>query len=600
MASETSPLIPKLPKVIIKLDRTNYLLWKSQLLPIFYGSDTIGMIDGTISAPSETIVVDSKTICNPAYSKWKKNDQLLLSWLHTTMTPAVFAQVINYKTAHSTWEALSRAYTSQTNARYYQIKHDLSTIRKGSSSITEYMDRIRLLSDELSLIQQPMSDREIIGCVLDGLDLDYDVVVNTVHTMSTPPSFEELYSMLLNREKRLEVYHNPSSTQSTAALFTTSNRAANRGNGRDNGRGRGNFRGRGNGRGNGRRNSHSYNQSPKTSQDSLIKCQICNKPGHGALTCRHRANYSYQPDDVPTAFSAMSLQSSYDPTWFPDTGATHHMTADDSAFINRQDYHGPDQVTVANGKTLPISSTGPLKSSNSDMSWLKPAEPNHASSSSSLLLPNFTSTKKANTTPEIAPQPITIESQASPQINQNPTLPTVPICTQSSPNPTITNTSSQPLDNSAPPQPIIPLTDTQLVHPMVTRSRDGTRKPLVPYTGLSTRHPLPTCLHTVIQNLDVEPTCYTEASKFPHWQTAMLDEFNALLKQRTWSLVPASKATNLISSLYSHLGIQLLRAAPHNFPIGVSNHNSYTSPLIISRKLGFYQAVLNFFDCHSD
>ena len=191
-------------------------------------------------------------------------------------------------------------------------------------------------------------------------------------------------------------------------------------------------------------------------------------------------------------------------------------------------------------------STGPLKSSNSDMSWLKPAEPNHASSSSSLLLPNFTSTKKANTTPEIAPQPITIESQASPQINQNPTLPTVPICTQSSPNPTITNTSSQPLDNSAPPQPTIPLTDTQLVHPMVTRSRDGTRKPLVPYTGLSTRHPLPTCLHTVIQNLDVEPTCYTEASKFPHWQTAMLDEFNALLKQRTWSLVPASKATNLV------------------------------------------------------
>lgn len=28
------------------------------------------------------------------------------------------------------------------------------------------MDRIRRLTDELSLIQQPMSDREIIGCVL--------------------------------------------------------------------------------------------------------------------------------------------------------------------------------------------------------------------------------------------------------------------------------------------------------------------------------------------------------------------------------------------------------------------------------------------------
>ncbi|KAK0607404.1 hypothetical protein LWI29_014365 [Acer saccharum] len=84
-----------------------------------------------------------------------------------------------------------------------------------------------------------------------------------------------------------------------------------------------------------------------------------------------------------------------------------------------------------------------------------------------------------------------------------------------------------------------------MVHPMMTRSRDVTRKPLVPYTGLSTQHPLPTCLHTVIQNLDVEPTCYTEASKFPHWQAAMLDEFNALLKQHSWSLVLASEAAIL-------------------------------------------------------
>jgi hypothetical protein len=39
------------------------------------------------------------------------------------------------------------------------------------------MDRIRRLTDELSLIQQPMSDREILGCVLDGLDLDYYLLI---------------------------------------------------------------------------------------------------------------------------------------------------------------------------------------------------------------------------------------------------------------------------------------------------------------------------------------------------------------------------------------------------------------------------------------
>lgn len=94
----------------------------SQLPPILYGSDMMSMVDGTTSAPSETVMVDSKTVPNPAYLEWKKKDQILLSWLHTTMRPTVFAQVIGYKTARSTREALDRAYTSQTNARYYQIK----------------------------------------------------------------------------------------------------------------------------------------------------------------------------------------------------------------------------------------------------------------------------------------------------------------------------------------------------------------------------------------------------------------------------------------------------------------------------------------------
>ncbi|KAI9185046.1 hypothetical protein LWI28_003659 [Acer negundo] len=273
----------------------------------------MGMIDGTVSAPSETITVDS----------------------------------------------------NQTNARYYQIKHDLSTIRKGSKSVTEYMDRIRLLTDELSLIQQPMSDRAIIGCVLDGLDLDYDVVVNTVQTMSAPPSFEELYSMLLNWEKRLEVYRSPSPNQSTTAFFTSGNRSINQGtnsHGHSCGINRGRNSSRGyhaKGRGHGGRTTNSHIQPAKSSQESAIVCQVCTKPGHGALTCRHRANFSYQPDDLPSVFSSMNLSNqSYDPTWFPDTGATHHMTADDSNFINRKDYLGPDQVTVENGASLPILGTG--------------------------------------------------------------------------------------------------------------------------------------------------------------------------------------------------------------------------------------------------
>ncbi|KAL5699282.1 hypothetical protein ACHQM5_030210 [Ranunculus cassubicifolius] len=176
------------------------------------------MVDGTSSPPVETITVMGKPVPNPSFLEWKKMDQILLSWLHRTLTTSVFSQVTAYKTSRSLWEALHRSYTSQTNARYFQIKSELATIRKGSSSISEYIDRIRQLTDELSLIQEPMTDRDVIGTVLQGLDLDYDVVVNQVQTMTTVPSIEELYSMLLNREKRLEVYHTSAHTSATAML----------------------------------------------------------------------------------------------------------------------------------------------------------------------------------------------------------------------------------------------------------------------------------------------------------------------------------------------------------------------------------------------
>lgn len=159
------------------------------------------------------------------------------------------------------------------------------------------------------------------------------------------------------------MYHAATIVGSTTAMLAQNNRG--RGNyGRGNtsrGReysGRG-FQGRTNNnyRSSVRGSSHSYNSHG--SQASIV-CQICNKAGHSALTCiQYRPNNTPPIDDLPSAFSAMSMSGvPYAPTWFPDTGANNHMTADDSSFANRQAYNGTDQVTVANGTTLPISGIG--------------------------------------------------------------------------------------------------------------------------------------------------------------------------------------------------------------------------------------------------
>jgi len=102
-------------------------------------------------------------------------------------------------------------------------------------------------------------------------------------------------------------------------------------------------------------------------------------------------------------------------------------------------------------------------------------------------------------------------------------------------NPSTTSTSSSPAPQSLPAPPSPPKR-TRLQHDIV--------QPKIPTDG-TIKHPIPRALLTVIET--TEPTCYTQASKHAIWRAAMADEINALLKNKTWTLVPPSSSQNLVS-----------------------------------------------------
>uniref|UniRef100_A0A2N9GVX2 Integrase catalytic domain-containing protein n=1 Tax=Fagus sylvatica TaxID=28930 RepID=A0A2N9GVX2_FAGSY len=80
------------------------------------------------------------------------------------------------------------------------------------------------------------------------------------------------------------------------------------------------------------------------------------------------------------------------------------------------------------------------------------------------------------------------------------------------------------------PHTHLPLT---VPHPMQTRSKSGIFKPKLTYAAL-------------IDYALTEPTSYTVASKHSSWCTAMDEEFQALQKQGTWSLVPLPPSKNVV------------------------------------------------------
>ncbi|KAL5767307.1 hypothetical protein ACOSQ2_014090 [Xanthoceras sorbifolium] len=83
-------------------------------------------------------------------------------------------------------------------------------------------------------------------------------------------------------------------------------------------------------------------------------------------------------------------------------------------------------------------------------------------------------------------------------------------------------------------------------HPMITRSRNGIFKPksldsAVSVSVDSASH----CLTASVSGIDV-PTSVAAALSDPHWNAAMQSEYDALKRNKTWSLVPFSADLNVV------------------------------------------------------
>lgn len=121
------------------------------------------------------------------------------------------------------------------------------------------------------------------------------------------------------------------------------------------------------------------------------------------------------------------------------------------------------------------------------------------------------------------------------------TVPTVPVTTSVPSSsvhhiPVTTTLSLVPLSSPTSTPLILPSpAPSPAVHPMVTRSKNGIFKPNIPLSLSLTTTPEP---H--------EPKSFAEAVKNPNWQKAMSSEYEALLSQGTWTLVPPPNCANII------------------------------------------------------
>jgi hypothetical protein len=70
----------------------------------------------------------------------------------------------------------------------------LAITQKGSSSASEYVSKMKTLTDEMASAEKKLDDEELISYILAGLDYEYNSLVSSIAARVEPVTLGDMYS----------------------------------------------------------------------------------------------------------------------------------------------------------------------------------------------------------------------------------------------------------------------------------------------------------------------------------------------------------------------------------------------------------------------
>ncbi|KAK6138122.1 hypothetical protein DH2020_028139 [Rehmannia glutinosa] len=205
--SSSFPVIQPQSQIISsKLTENNFLIWRQQVLAAVRGYGLEGYLSGETSAPSK-FTKDAEThllSINPEYMAFQRQDQLLASWLLSSLSDSILALMVGLDSVAEMWQTLETNFSSHSQARQMQYKLQLSTMKKGNQSMREFISKVKLCCDALAAAGHKVKDCDQLMHICAGLGSEYDPIVCAITSKHEPYNLSDASALLLSFEARLE------------------------------------------------------------------------------------------------------------------------------------------------------------------------------------------------------------------------------------------------------------------------------------------------------------------------------------------------------------------------------------------------------------
>ena len=133
-----------------------------------------------------------------AKALWERLDDIVRQWIYGTVSNDLLNTIINSDdTAADAWNRLQQIFQDNKSARALALDAKFTTTKLADfPNVKAYCTRLKVLSDLLANVGQPVSDERMVLRTLRGLTDDYKTFRTTVQHRTPLPTFENLRSML--------------------------------------------------------------------------------------------------------------------------------------------------------------------------------------------------------------------------------------------------------------------------------------------------------------------------------------------------------------------------------------------------------------------
>jgi len=171
---------------------------KSYLL----GQGVFGFVDGSNSCPSPHVLATNGTSLqvNQFFLRWKQQDQLILSALLSSLSMEVLHLIVGCQTSCSVWRTFEQALAYTSNSHIVQLHGSIQDLRQDDKSVTQFIQKVKALFDELAATGRPISLEDFNLHVFCGLQGEFKDLVTSFVTKAKPLRYANLHSHLLTHE----------------------------------------------------------------------------------------------------------------------------------------------------------------------------------------------------------------------------------------------------------------------------------------------------------------------------------------------------------------------------------------------------------------